>query len=242
MLFINILLNLAAVIGLTSAQNKNLCAQYDYYSGSGYEFLNNLWGKDTGTGSQCTYVDKDSSSGVSWHSTWTWSGGQNNVKSYPYSGLILPNKPLLSQIKSMQSSASWSYNTSNIRCNVAYDLFTAADANHANSGGDYELMIWLGRYGGVWPIGSSTGNVTVNGQQWDLWRGFNGAMIVFSFVATTLPMNSFNQDLKPFFDYMSTKGFPASSQHLITYQIGSEAFTGGPATFTVKNWSAKLQT
>lgn len=131
-----------ALVGRAYAQSTQLCAQYAYYSSSGYEFLNNLWGESTGTGSQCTYVDSASSNGVSWRSTWSWSGGQNNVKSYPYSGLLLPNKPLVSQIKSIQSSASWSYDTSNIRADVAYDAFTSSDPNHANSSGDYELMIW----------------------------------------------------------------------------------------------------
>ena len=30
----------------------------------------------------------------------------------------------------------------NIRANVAYDLFTAANSGHGTSSGDYELMIW----------------------------------------------------------------------------------------------------
>jgi xyloglucan-specific endo-beta-1,4-glucanase len=42
----------------------------------------------------------------------------------------------------MQSAAAWSYSGTNVRANVAYDLFTAADPNHATHSGDYELMIW----------------------------------------------------------------------------------------------------
>jgi xyloglucan-specific endo-beta-1,4-glucanase len=48
----------------------------------------------------------------------------------------------ITSIGSMQTSVSWSYSTTNIRANVAYDIFTAADPNHSNSSGDYELMIW----------------------------------------------------------------------------------------------------
>lgn len=54
----------------------------------------------------------------------------------------------------------WVYDTNNIRCNVAYDLFTAANINHDTSSGDYELMVWLARYD-VYPIGTSQGMVTV---------------------------------------------------------------------------------
>ncbi|KAI1049656.1 hypothetical protein LB505_011698 [Fusarium chuoi] len=43
----------------------------------------------------------------------------------------------------MQSAAAWSYSGTNVRANVAYDLFTAADPNHVTYSGDYELMICL---------------------------------------------------------------------------------------------------
>lgn len=46
-------------------------------------------------------------------------------------------------IKELQTQVDWSYNTtSNVRANVAYDVFTAEDPDHVNSSGDYELMIW----------------------------------------------------------------------------------------------------
>lgn len=124
-------------------QLKSLCGQYDYWSGNGYEVLNNLWGKDAASsGSQCTYVNGASNNGIQWSSTWTWQGSPNNVKSYVYAGRQITRGRKISQINSMPTSISWRYNTENIRANVAYDIFTAADPNHANSGGDYELMIW----------------------------------------------------------------------------------------------------
>lgn len=124
-------------------RQQSLCAQYAYWSGNGYEILNNLWGQSAASsGSQCTYVDGSSSNGVSWHTAWTWQGGENNVKSYVYSGKQIAKGRNISSISSMQTSVSWSYNTQNVRANVAYDIFTAADPNHATSSGDYELMIW----------------------------------------------------------------------------------------------------
>lgn len=115
----------------------------------------------------------------------------------------------------MQTSVSWSYSTQDLRANVAYDIFTAADPDHANSGGDYELMIWLARLGGIYPIGKSTGTVTVAGKSWDLWVGMNGQMQVYSFVAAS-PVTIFNADVKLFFNYLQTnQSFPASTQNLI---------------------------
>jgi xyloglucan-specific endo-beta-1,4-glucanase len=229
-----LLLPLLAGVGLA----QQLCDQYGYFAGSGYEFNNNNWGKDSGQGSQCTYVDYHNSNNVGWHSTWSWSGGNDNVKAYPYSGRQLSSKRLVSQIGSLPTSVSWNYAGSNIRANVAYDLFTAQDPNHVTYSGDYELMIWLGRLGNVYPIGSSVGQVNVDGQQWDLWVGYNGAMKVFSFIAPQ-ERRSYSGNAKNFFTYLqNSQGFPANNQYLLTYQFGSEAFTGNGATFTVSSFSA----
>lgn len=133
---------LAALAPLVLAQQSTLCGQYDYFAAGGYEFNNNNWGKGSATsGSQCTYVDSASSSGTRWRTTWNWQGGQDNVKSYAYSGRQIQKK-LVSQYSNLQTNAQWSYDNTNIRANVAYDLFTARDVNHATSSGDYELMIW----------------------------------------------------------------------------------------------------
>ena len=182
---------------------------------SGYECNNNLWGQDQATsGSQCTYIDGSSASGMKFRSTWTWQGGPNNVKSYIYCGKQVTKGKLISSISKMETSVAWTYNTQSLRANVAYDVFTAADPNHVNSSGDYELMIWLGRLGDVYPIGKSTGTVTVAGKSWDLWVGMNGQMKVYSYVAAS-PVNSFSADARLFFKHMETQGFPANKQYLI---------------------------
>jgi xyloglucan-specific endo-beta-1,4-glucanase len=121
---------------------QTLCEQYGYTSAGGYEVNNNNWGKNYGSGSQCTYVDSIGSGGVSWRTTWNWQGGKDNVKSYANSARQLPQKKLVSQISSIPTSVFWLYSNSNIRADIAYDLFTAADPNHSTSSGDYELMVW----------------------------------------------------------------------------------------------------
>jgi xyloglucan-specific endo-beta-1,4-glucanase len=126
-----------------TAQLQTLCQQIGYYASNGYEINNNLWGQGSGSGSQCTYVNSVSGSGIGWKTTWTWSGGQNDVKSFANAGLQISNGKLVSQINNIQTSASWSYSNTNIRADVAYDLFTASDPNHSKSSGDYEVMIYL---------------------------------------------------------------------------------------------------
>ncbi|KEY66234.1 hypothetical protein S7711_09260 [Stachybotrys chartarum IBT 7711] len=218
---------------------QSLCDQYSYHSSNGYEFNNNMWGRNSGQGNQCTYIDYSSSNGVGWRVNWNWSGGDNNVKSYPYSGRQIPTKRIVSWIGSLPTTVSWNYQGNNIRANVAYDLFTASDPNHSTSSGDYELMIWLGRLGNVYPIGNQVATVNVAGQQWNLYYGYNGAMQVYSFVSPW-QLNYFSGNVKDFFTYLQyNRAYPADSQYLITYQFGTEPFTGQNAVFTVSNWSAQ---
>jgi len=152
----SILLSLLAAAGVQSATvpapmgivprqatTASLCDLYAYWSGFGYELLNNLWGKDAATsGQQCTYLDGASTAGIKWRTTWKWEGGQNNVKSYPYVGRIVTKGTKISAVKKIPTSVTWQYDNENIRANVAYDVFTAEDPNHVNSSGDYELMVW----------------------------------------------------------------------------------------------------
>ncbi|KAF7168913.1 hypothetical protein CNMCM5623_001819 [Aspergillus felis] len=222
----------------SSALAQTLCGQYATDSNGRYTVNNNLWGEGSGSGSQCTYVDSISNSGVAWHTTWTWSGGDNQVKSYANSQVALTKK-LVSQISSIPTAVQWSYDNTNIRADVAYDLFTAADINHVTYSGDYELMIWLARYGGVQPIGSQIDTATIGGHTWELWYG-GSTQKTYSFVSAT-PITSFSGDVKAFWNYLASKhGYPASSQYLINMQFGTEPFTGGPATLKVSQWTASV--
>lgn len=119
-----------------------LCEQFAYHLESGYGINNNLWGSQFGSGSQCTYVDSMEFSGIAWHVDWSWQGEPYNVKSYPYSGLEFAEKKLLSDVRSLPMAVDWTYHGDDIRANVAFDLFTAADPERETSHGDYELMVW----------------------------------------------------------------------------------------------------
>lgn len=130
---------LPALIPAALAQTS--CDQYAVFTGSDYIVSNNLWGQSAGSGFGCVTAESLSGS-ASWHADWQWSGGQNNVKSYQNSQIPIPQKRTVNSISSMPTTASWSYTGSDIRANVAYDLFTAANPNHVTYSGDYELMIW----------------------------------------------------------------------------------------------------
>ena len=77
------------------------------------------------------------------------------------------------------------------------------------------LCYRLAKYGDIYPIGKSTGQVNVAGRSWDLWIGYNGAMRVYSFIAPS-PVKNFNADVKEFFRYLqNSQNYPASQQNLI---------------------------
>ncbi|KAK4161127.1 glycoside hydrolase family 12 protein [Cladorrhinum sp. PSN259] len=226
---------------LEARQTGTLCDQYAYWSGNGYELLNNLWGKDAATsGSQCVTLDGTTNAGLAWRTNWTWSGGPESVKSFVYAGKQFPKGRTIQSISSMHTSVSWRYSTEKLRANVAYDMFTAADPNHANSFGDYEVMIWLARLNNAKPIGGDMGIRSIGGRSYNLWVGYNGAMKVFSFVAVGNQYD-WSGDAKLFFDYLKdNERYPADSQNLIVYQFGTEAFVGGPATMTVSQFAANV--
>nr|7P1Z_A Chain A, Glycoside hydrolase [Aspergillus cervinus]7P1Z_B Chain B, Glycoside hydrolase [Aspergillus cervinus]7P1Z_C Chain C, Glycoside hydrolase [Aspergillus cervinus] len=221
-------------------QSQSLCAQYASYTGSTYGLNNNLWGEASGSGSQCTYLNSASSSSINWYTTWTWSGNANEVKSYANSQLLSFTKKYVSNIGSIPTTAQWSLSNTGVNADVAYDLFTSSNINHVTYSGDYELMIWLGRYGSIQPIGSQIATATIAGYTWEVWYGGSSSQWTYSYVASS-PITSFSGDIIDFFhDMTNNHGFPASSQYLIDLQFGTEPFTGGPTTLTVSSWSASV--
>ncbi|GKZ39593.1 hypothetical protein AbraIFM66950_000696 [Aspergillus brasiliensis] len=236
-------LSVALAMLAGTAMGQKMCSQYDSASRPPYSVNQNLWGEDQGTGSQCVYVDDLSSKGASWHTDWTWSGGEGEVKSYSNSGVTFEKK-LVSDVQGISTSVEWTQDNTNVNADVSYDLFTAANVDHATSSGDYELMVWLARYGTIQPIGKKIATATVGGKTWEVWYGTSiqaGAeQKTYSFVAEN-PITSYSGDLKAFFDYLiQNESFPAKTQYLINLQFGTEPFTGGPATLKVENWTANV--
>ncbi|KAF4920574.1 Endoglucanase cel12C [Colletotrichum viniferum] len=235
------LLPLAAVATPTPTVEKRAstyCGQWDSAVTGTYTVYNNLWGMSSGTGSQCTTLTGLSGSNLVWSTKWSWSGGQYNVKSYA-NAVVSITKKALSSIGSIPSTWSWSYSGSGLVANVAYDLFTSSTASGS---AQYEIMIWLGSLGGAGPIsatGSTIATPTVAGRTWNLYKGTNGQMTVFSFVAPS-NVQSFSGDLKAFVTYLiNSQGLP-SSQILQSIGAGTEPFVGSNAVFTTSAYTAVL--
>lgn len=134
----------------------------------------------------------------------------------------------------------FSYTGSEITADVAYDLWLAPTQGGTE---EYEIMIWLAAYGDAGPI-SSTGQAIattkIGSHSWKIFKGTNGAVQVFSFVATST-ITSFSGDLNMFFKYLiSSQGVP-NSMWITSLQGGTEPFTGDSAVMTTTAYSMTVK-
>ena len=145
----------------------------------------------------------------------------------------------------MSSTWSWSYTGTGIIADVAYDLFTSSSATGSE---EFEIMIWLAAIGGAGPISStydaagnatSIGTTTIGGVAFDLYKGPNGSMTVYSFVAGS-QVKSFTGDVKEFFDYLVSNESFDDGQYLISAGAGTEPFEGSDAVFTTTKYSFEI--
>ncbi|KAI1766305.1 glycoside hydrolase family 12 protein [Hypoxylon sp. FL1150] len=191
-----------------------VCGQWDSVEMGTYTVYQDLWGMDSGTGSQRT---------------------TGRVKSFAnvVTDITIAQ---LSSISSIPSTWAWSNTGSDIIADVAYDLFTSSSTGGS---AEYGVMIWLAALGGAGPItstGSPVTSVTIEGVTWDLYDGYNGAMHVFSFVALS-QVTKVSGDLVSFFTYLiSSRGMP-SSQYLQSVGAGTEPFKGSNAVIDVSSFS-----
>jgi xyloglucan-specific endo-beta-1,4-glucanase len=108
---------------------------------------------------------------------------------------------------------------------------------------EFEIMVWLGALGGAGPI-SSTGSPiatpTIGSTTFNLFKGPNGQMTVYSFVATSKMDTNYSGDLKAFFTYLIANQGLSANEYLLSIGAGTEPFTGSNAVLTVSSYSAAV--
>lgn len=201
-----------------------------------YWLNSNLWGADTGSGSQCLWETSWENATIAWGTSWDWSGPADTVKSYNCAvlgwhwGWKLSDTGLPLQLCERRDiQTSWNFHlleTVPGGLNVSYDLWLSSDPHLDNANADHEIMIWLYQSGDIRPIGAKQATVTLGGSAWELWEGSlpQCGWPVHSFVRT---INTTSQalNLTEFFDYLNTRGL-SNSQYLISVEAGVEVFTG----------------
>lgn len=225
--------------------NPSQCGQYSSLSTGGFTLSSNEWGASTSgtTGSQCsTITGLKNGNSLQWQTTWTWANNPTQVKSYTNAQVSLSQKAI-SAYTTIPTTWTWSYTGTSLACNVAYDTFLGASATGAN---EFEVMIWLGLYGGVSPLSANgypftpIATPTIGGVAFDLAYGTNGNVKVYSFVAHSHADTSFNGDILNFYKYLVTNyasnGF-TNSLVLQSIQAGSEVFTGTNGNLTTTGYT-----
>ncbi|KAL4138412.1 hypothetical protein PRIC2_001918 [Phytophthora ramorum] len=227
---------------MSAANAADFCDQWGQTTSGDYIIYNNMWGKaDATTAKQCTGLASGSGDTISWHTNWSYQGGEAKVKSYPNAALEFDPVPLTS-VKSIPSTMQYTVKYSGtVVADVAYDLFTSSTADGEK---EFEIMIWLAAIGGAGPI-SSTGKpidtTTIAGNEWSVYSGPNGQMMVYSFVAPK-QVENFEGDLMEFFNYLAKSQSFKTSQFLIKVECGTEPFLGDDVTLTVSKYSAVVNT
>lgn len=107
-------------------------------------------------------------------------------------------------------------------------------------------MVWLGVYGGISPLSDNgypstpVATPTIGGTAFNLIKGHNGNVIVYSFVAKSGAETTYSGDLMAFYNYLETSWQLSSGQYLQTVQAGTEVFTGSGAKLTTTAYTIKV--
>ncbi|KAI8986251.1 concanavalin A-like lectin/glucanase domain-containing protein [Trametes punicea] len=234
-----------SLVHIASAQTVTLQGNNCTAAGA-YTLCQNLWGADTGVGSQTTTLLSASGNSVSWSTTYQWSQSPDNVKSYPNVYHNSAKGMQLQDIVTAPTSWQWNYQSasSDLRADVSYDIWTGVpqSGDPASSASSYEIMIWLSDRGGVGGIGDVVAqNVQLGGYTWTLKHGPNSNWDVFSFITAEGDITDFNADLNVFFQYLINEQGVAKTQYLQAIQSGTEPFTGS-ANLVITNFSVDVST
>ena len=208
-------------IGPAAAADCQTSAQYGECTSGSYTFYNDEWG--SGYGSQTLWEDGPTYWGVD-----STQPNTSGVKSYPNESLSIGES--LNSLPSLTSS--FGYNVpSTGNWEAAYDIWL-------NSSG-IEVMVWTDTNGNETPLGSSIGDLTIDGNTWDVYVGSNGSNPTYSFKRTSNETSG-SVNLLDLLKWLeNTKGY-YSNPTLSTIDFGWEiASTGGvQEDYTV--WSYSL--
>jgi xyloglucan-specific endo-beta-1,4-glucanase len=218
-----------------AAPLAEVCEAFGTIDQGKYWLNNNLWGQDSGTGTQCVHDATPTEEGtIAWGTDWDWSGEQSSVKSYVSAVLgwhwseIGADTGLPVQLSSgTPVNSVWDYQVSDNpgTMNVAYDLWlhTVNNPTWENDPTD-EIMIWPYSAGGAGPIGETVATVEIGGATWELHEG-NIGWDVYSFVRTE-NTTSVDVNLMDFLTYLTENRGLDANKYLSSVQAGTEIFHG----------------
>ncbi|HEX2953411.1 MAG TPA: endo-1,4-beta-glucanase [Bacillota bacterium] len=215
---------------------QQICKNGDCLLREPYYFFNNLWGADTGQGSQSLWETPSEESSMAWGTSWEWAERPDSIKSYAsivrgwHWGWRVARTGLPVQLSSIQTAqTTWKFDLIEKTpgwVNVTYDLWFSDNPRLGNENPGGEMMIWLTHTEGIPPIGARKASAIIGGAEWELWAGPHPVCgwPVYSFVRK-VNTNSDSLDLVDFFHYLTSHGLN-SSDYLLSVQAGIEVFSG----------------
>jgi hypothetical protein len=219
-----------------AGEEARTCTAFGTITMGKYYVNNNLWGQDSGSGSQCVWDMSQNGDTIAWGTDYTWTGADHSVKSY--AGSVLgwhwgwkvdkPRTELPVRVGDRKRiNTTWDFSVSSNpgTMNVAYDLWL-----HNKNTADWqdqptdEVMIWLNRQGGAGPLGSKVGSVSLGGAMWDLYEGDIGWK-VHSFVRVANTSKA-TLDLDDFLQALVRRNLLSNGKYVSGIEAGTEVFRG----------------
>lgn len=101
-------LALATPTRVLQPRATEICGQWDSVETGTYTVYQDLWGQDNAdSGSQCTTVESAGDDGtLSWSTSWTWAGGDGQVKSFA-NAVVTAAVQQISAITSIPTTWDW---------------------------------------------------------------------------------------------------------------------------------------
>ncbi|SHK63702.1 Glycosyl hydrolase family 12 [Pseudonocardia thermophila] len=115
---------------------------------------------------------------------------------------------------------------------AAYDIWFDPTPRRNDTVTGLELMIWL-RTTGPAPIGERTGTATVDGAEWEVWEGENGADVL-SYVRVEPIDRVDDLDLMAFAKDATARGKLPPEWYMTSVQAGFEPWVGGKGLTTTE--------
>jgi len=195
--------------------------QWASYSTGGYTIYNDEWG--SGHGSQTLWVNSASNWGV-----FSTQPSTSGVKAYANA-----SKSVGVALNSLHGASS-SFNESlpgSGNWESAYDIWL--------NGSAIEVMVWTDTHGNVGPLGSSIGNLSLDGNTWTVYVGNNGSNAVYSFKRTSNEASG-SVNILDLLKWLENTKHYFSNPTLSTIQYGFEISGTGNTqqNFTINSYSA----
>lgn len=191
------------------------------WSNGGYTLYNNIWGN--GYGPQTIWANSASNWGV-----WANHPNTGGIKSYPNASRSVNRT--LSSLGSLTSNYNVSVPGSGAYTST-YDVWANNNA--------YEIMLWMNRQGAVGAIGSYQTSVSVGGHSWDVYRGNNGSIQVFSFLRQG-NSNAGSVDIRAVMNWIRNRGW-FGNVTVGNVQFGYEiTSSSGGLNFTTNSYSVSV--